>query len=145
MAGLRATSEADGIQVYTIDSDHNDIPEVAYLVRYGGWIVYHNGDYMADHVDDYSYLKTVSDHIDLAFVSGLPGKEWPHLSRAVHLAREFDVPVLFPMHFRDDAMCGEFVAEVAKPVDPRRVMYVGLRAALDEALARLVQGDRTGG
>lgn len=112
MGGPRARAEVHGIQVYTIDSDHNDIPEVAYLVRYGDWIVYHNGDYMADHVDDYAYLKTVSDHIDLAFVSGLPGKEWPHLSRAVHLAREFDVPVLFPMHFRDNAMCEEFVAEV---------------------------------
>jgi L-ascorbate metabolism protein UlaG (beta-lactamase superfamily) len=113
MEGLRATAEVDGIQVYTIDSHHNDIPEVAYLVRYGDWIVYHNGDYMADHVDDYAYLKTMTDRIDVAFVAGLPGYSWPHVSRAVHLAREFDVPVLFPMHFRDRGMCEGFVAEVA--------------------------------
>jgi L-ascorbate metabolism protein UlaG (beta-lactamase superfamily) len=111
--GLRATAELGGIQVYTIDSDHNDIPEVAYLVRHADWIVYHNGDYMADHVTDYAYLKTVSDRIDVAFVSGLPDRRWPHLARAVHLAREFDVPVLFPMHFRDREMCESFVAEVA--------------------------------
>jgi L-ascorbate metabolism protein UlaG (beta-lactamase superfamily) len=113
MAGLRATVEQDAIQVYTIDSDHADIPEVAYLVRYGDWTVYHNGDYMADHVTDYAYLKTIGDRIDLAFVSGIPDRNWPHLGRAVHLAREFAVPVLFPMHFRDGEMCEAFVVEVA--------------------------------
>jgi L-ascorbate metabolism protein UlaG (beta-lactamase superfamily) len=113
MGGMRATAEVDGIQVYTIDSHHNDIPEVAYLVRHGDWIVYHNGDYMADYGHDYAYLKTISDRIDVAFVSALPGKSWPHVSRAVHLAREFDVPVLFPIHFRDLEMCEGFVAEVA--------------------------------
>jgi L-ascorbate metabolism protein UlaG (beta-lactamase superfamily) len=113
MEGLRATAEVDGLEVYTIDSHHNDIPEVAYLVRYGDWIVYHNGDYMADHVDDYAYLKTISDRIDVAFVAGYPDRRWPHLARAVHLAREFDVPVMFPMHVRDREMCERFVAEVA--------------------------------
>jgi L-ascorbate metabolism protein UlaG (beta-lactamase superfamily) len=113
MGGLRATADLGGIQVYTIDSDHNDIPEVAYLVRHGDWIVYHNGDYMADYVADYAYLKTISDRIDFAFVAGYPDRRWPHLARAVHLAREFDVPVLFPIHFRDREMCESFVAEVA--------------------------------
>jgi L-ascorbate metabolism protein UlaG (beta-lactamase superfamily) len=113
MEGLRATAEVGGLEVYTIDSNHNDIPEVAYLVRHGDWIVYHNGDYMADYVDDYAYLKTISDRINVAFVAGLPGHRWPHVARAVHLAREFDVPVLFPTHFRDRAMCETFVAEVA--------------------------------
>jgi L-ascorbate metabolism protein UlaG (beta-lactamase superfamily) len=113
MGGLRATAEVGDLQIYTIDSDHNDIPEVAYLVRYGDWVVYHNGDYMADHVADYAYLKTISDGIDVAFVAGLPGHEWPHLARAVHLAREFDMQVLFPIHFRDREMCEDFVAEVA--------------------------------
>jgi L-ascorbate metabolism protein UlaG (beta-lactamase superfamily) len=113
MEGLRATAALGDIQVYTIDSFHNDIPEVAYLVRYGDWIVYHNGDYMADYVADHAYLKTISDRIDLAFVIGAPSHRWPHLARAVHLAREFDVPVLFPMHFRDRQMCEDFVADVA--------------------------------
>ncbi len=113
MAGLRATAEVGDLQVYTIDSHHNDIPEVAYLVRYGDWVVYHNGDYMADHVDDYAYLKTISDRIDFAFVSGIPSHRWPHLARAVHLAREFEVPMLFAMHFRDGEMCEGFVSDVA--------------------------------
>jgi L-ascorbate metabolism protein UlaG (beta-lactamase superfamily) len=113
MGGPRAAVESSDVQVYTIDSDHNDIPEVAYLVRYGDWTVYHNGDYMADHVADYAYLKTISDRIDVAFVAGLPGHRWPHLARAAHLAREFDVPVLFSMHFRDGEMCERFVAEMA--------------------------------
>jgi L-ascorbate metabolism protein UlaG (beta-lactamase superfamily) len=116
MGGLRATAELADIRVYTIDSFHNDIPEVAYLVRYGDWAVYHNGDYMADYVEDYSYLKTFGSQIDMAFVSGYPGRDWPHLARAVHLAREFEVPVLFPMHFRDEAMCEDFVAAVAGEV-----------------------------
>ncbi len=113
MGGLRATTKVGGLQVYTIDSDHNDIPEVAYLVRHDDWVVYHNGDYMADHVADYAYLKSINDRIDVAFVSGLPGRRWPHLARAVHLAREFAVPELFAMHFRDREMCETFVAEVA--------------------------------
>jgi L-ascorbate metabolism protein UlaG (beta-lactamase superfamily) len=101
MAGLRATADLGDLQVYTIDSFHNDIPEVAYLVLYGDWVIYHNGDYMADYVADHAYLKTISERIDFAFVIGAPSHRWPHLARAVHLAREFDVPMLFPMHFRD--------------------------------------------
>ena len=112
MAGLRATVVLDDIQVYTIDSFANDIPEVAYLVRYADWTVYHNGDYMADYVADHAYLKTITDRIDLAFEIGAPTHRWPHLARAVHLAREFDVPVMFPMHFRDLEMCESFVADV---------------------------------
>lgn len=113
MRGLRATAHLDDVDVYTVDSDHNDIPEVAYLVRLGDWTVYHNGDYMGDPVSDYAYLRTISNRIDFAFVSGLPGSEWPHVGRAVRLARQFDVPMLFAMHFRDRQMCEAFVAEVA--------------------------------
>ena len=113
MEGLRATADLGDIQIYTIDSFYNDIPEVAYLIRYGDWIVYHNGDYLADYVTDYAYLKTIVDRIDVAFVAGYPDREWPHVARAVHLAREFDVPVLYAMHFRDAEMCETFVAEVA--------------------------------
>lgn len=113
MSGQRATAAVDGLQVYTIDSHHNGIPEVAYLVRYGDWAVYHNGDYMADYAADYAYLKTISNRIDMAFVAGIGDRAWPHSARAVHLAHEFDVPVLFPMHFRDREMCDGFVAEVA--------------------------------
>ncbi len=113
LSGPRATVDLGDLQVYTIDSHHNDIPEVAYLVRLGEWWVYHNGDYMADHVADYAYLKTFTDRVDVAFVSGIPTHRWPHLARSVHLAREFEVPVLFPMHFRDREMCESFAAEVA--------------------------------
>lgn len=113
MEGLRATAQVGDLEIYTIDSDHNDIPEVAYLVRSGDWTVYHNGDYLADHVGDYAYLKTIANHIDLAFVAGIPGNSWPHLARAVHLARQFEVPVLFPMHFRDREMCDGFATDVA--------------------------------
>jgi L-ascorbate metabolism protein UlaG (beta-lactamase superfamily) len=113
MAGERAAAEVGGVRVYTIDSYHNDIPEVAYLVRYGDWVVYHNGDYMADYEADYAYLKTIVDRVDLAFVTGIPSHRWQHLARAVRFAREFDVPVLFPMHFPDHATCEGFVADVA--------------------------------
>jgi len=113
LEGLRATADLGDMQVYTIDSHHNDIPEVAFLVRYGDWIVYHNGDYMADYIADHAYLKTISDRIDVAFVVGAPSHRWPHLARAVHLAREFDVPVLFAMHFRDLEMCEDFANDVS--------------------------------
>lgn len=113
MGGARARAEQPDIQVYTVNSHHNGIPEVAYLVRHGDWTVYHNGDYMADYVADHAYLKTVTRGIDLAFVLGAPSHRWPHLARAVHMAREFSVPVLLPMHFRDREMCEAFAADVA--------------------------------
>lgn len=113
LGGPRAKAVLDRIHVYTINSAHNGIPEVAYLVRYRDWVVYHNGDYMADYVADHAYLKTITDRIDLAFVQGAPTHRWPHLARAVHMTREFRVPVLFPMHFRDQEMCRSFVADVA--------------------------------
>jgi len=113
MGGPRARVELPDIQVYTVNSHHNGIPEVAYLVRHDGWTVYHNGDYMADYVADHAHLKTVAERIDLAFVLGAPSHQWPHLARAVHLAREFSVPVLFAMHFRDREICEAFVADVA--------------------------------
>ena len=43
--------------------------------------------------------------------AGLPGRDWPHVARAVHLAGEFAVTELFAMHFRDREMCERFVAE----------------------------------
>lgn len=113
LGGPRAKAELDDIQVYTINSNHNGIPEVAYLIRYGDWVVYHNGDYMADYVADHSYLKTITDRIDMAFVPGAPTHRWPHLARAVHMVREFRVPVLLSMHFRDQEMCRSFMADVA--------------------------------
>ncbi len=112
MGGPRATVELDDIQVYTIDSDHNDIPEVAYMVRFGNWVVYHNGDYMSDYIVDHEYLRTISDRIDMAFVVGVPSHRWPHLDRAVHLTREFAVPVLFAMHFPDLEACESFATDM---------------------------------
>jgi L-ascorbate metabolism protein UlaG (beta-lactamase superfamily) len=114
MAGLRAEVELDRLQVYTIDSFHNEIPEVAYLVRIGDWVIYHNGDYMADHVADYAYLKTKADRADVAFVSGLPDRRWPHMARAEHLVGEFDVRAVFPMHFPDDKTCDDFAGEFVR-------------------------------
>lgn len=113
MGGPRARVELDDIQVYAIDARHDGIADVAYLVRYGDWVVYHNGDYTGDFVADHAYLKTETARIDLAFVVGAPSHRWSHLARAVHVAREFSVPALFPMHFRDRAMCEAFAADVA--------------------------------
>ena len=122
LGGPRAKAEVDPIRVYTINSAHNGIPEVAYLVRYGDWVVYHNGDYMADYAADHAFLKTVADRIDLAFVLGAPTHRWPHLARAVHMAREFRVPVLFAMHFRDQEMCRSFAADVAAEGEDAQVV-----------------------
>jgi hypothetical protein len=49
----------------------------------------------------------------VAFVTGLPERSWPNLDLAVHLACEFNVPLLFPMHYRDREVCESLAAEVA--------------------------------
>ena len=47
------------------------MPEVAFLVKVDGLVVYHNGDYMMDYRADFPYLQQHAKRVDLAFVLGV--------------------------------------------------------------------------
>ncbi len=98
LVGPRATAEVDGIRVYTINSHHSGVPEVAYLVRVENIWIYHNGDYRQDYLSDYEYLSTLTSHVHLAFTAGLHDERWQYTHQAHYLMEHFRPDALFPMH-----------------------------------------------
>jgi L-ascorbate metabolism protein UlaG (beta-lactamase superfamily) len=95
MIGPRAHTQSGSVEVFTINSHHAGVPEVAYLVQINGITIYHNGDYMSSYVEDFEYLQTISDHIDIAFVIGWPYMDHQHFKQAILLADMFYPEYLF--------------------------------------------------
>lgn len=89
-----AQIQVDGAEIYTINS-YSDVPEVAFVVKVGGLVIYHNGDYSGSYVDDFEYLHTITDHIDIAFVIGWPYVSHQHFQQALLLAEMFNPPFIF--------------------------------------------------
>ncbi len=58
------------------------MPEVTFLVKLDRYTIYHNGDYKAEYVDDYAYLRTVAGHIDIAFIIGHPFENHQYFQQA---------------------------------------------------------------
>jgi L-ascorbate metabolism protein UlaG (beta-lactamase superfamily) len=99
LVGPRATAEVDGVEIYTINSHHSGVPEVAFLVHVDGRWIYHNGDYRQDYVPDFEYLATLTDHMDLVFHAGLTNEEWQYTHQGYSLMEHFQPDAFFPMHF----------------------------------------------
>jgi len=93
MPGPRAIKNVDGLEIYTINSHHVDVPEVAYLVKVDGLSIYFNGDYSGEIRKDIDYLSTISDHIDLSFAEG-------GASVTSYVLEKLKPFVWFPMHER---------------------------------------------
>ena len=55
LTGPRAEWQDDDMQIYTVNSHHSGVPEVAYLVMVDGLAIYHNGDCKADPDNDIVY------------------------------------------------------------------------------------------
>jgi predicted alpha/beta superfamily hydrolase/L-ascorbate metabolism protein UlaG (beta-lactamase superfamily) len=98
LAEPRATAVVDGLEVYTIYSHHDTVPEVAYLVHLDGRWIYHNGDYRQDYIADYQYLQTLTDHLDLVFIVGAHDERWQYTHQVHYLLEHFHPEALFPMH-----------------------------------------------
>lgn len=94
MIGPRAHTQSGGVEVYTINS-HSDVPEVSYLVKVDGLTIYHNGDYRGSYLEDFEYLQTITDHIDIAFVIGWPYVSHQHFQQAKLLAEMFNPMYMF--------------------------------------------------
>jgi ankyrin repeat protein/L-ascorbate metabolism protein UlaG (beta-lactamase superfamily) len=108
MPAPRATAKIGNIEVFTVNSDHNIIPEVAYLVKIDGLAIYHSGDYVGT-IDgfkaDMEYLRGKAGTIDLAFI-GLGGMDQAELLKPT---------VAFPLHAGDrEYMYGAFAREATR-------------------------------
>jgi hypothetical protein len=109
LIGPRAHGEIGSLNVFTINSHHAGVPEVAYLVQINGITIYHNGDYMSSYVEDFEYLKTISDHIDIAFVIGWPYIDHQHFQQAILLADMFSPEHIFAIcREGDEEKCRQF-------------------------------------
>jgi L-ascorbate metabolism protein UlaG (beta-lactamase superfamily) len=89
MPAPRATQNLEGMEIFTVNCEHNDVPEVAYLVKVDGLAIYHSGDYMGPldtYQDDMAYLLKKAGTIDLAFIGKL------------QQAESLKPKVVFPIH-----------------------------------------------
>ena len=71
MKGPGAELNIDGIEISTVNANHNMIPEVAYLVKVDGIVIYHSGDYMGPDAlfkEDMDLFSKKNGYVDLAFV-----------------------------------------------------------------------------
>ena len=111
------------VEVYTINDNHDGVPEVAYLVKADGVVIYHSGDYVGrldSFRDDINYFVGQCGRVDLLFtylvgntskyavrrlkpVSAFPmhafGMEYFYQRAALNLGKA---------HPRTKMFCGEF-------------------------------------
>jgi L-ascorbate metabolism protein UlaG (beta-lactamase superfamily) len=123
MTGPRAQTQSGGVEVYTINSQ-SDVPEVAYLVKVDGITIYHNGDYSGTYSEDFEYLQTIVEHIDIAFVIGWPYESHQHFQQAKSLAEMFDPMYMFAIcREGDEEKSREFVELLAEHGVETMVLY----------------------
>jgi L-ascorbate metabolism protein UlaG (beta-lactamase superfamily) len=96
MVEPHAHEQCGAVEVWTINS-RSDVPEVAYLVKVDGITIYHNGDYRGSYVEDFKYLRSIADHIDIAFVIGWPYPAHQQFRQATLLAEIFGPMYMFAM------------------------------------------------
>jgi ankyrin repeat protein/L-ascorbate metabolism protein UlaG (beta-lactamase superfamily) len=110
----RASISIGGMEVFTVNGEHNDVPETAYLVKADGLSIYHAGDYIsptAAFKTDMDYLRAKAGRIDLAFIS--------RFEQAEALAPA----VVFPMHaYNREYMYEAFAREAEEKKLPSRVI-----------------------
>lgn len=118
LIGPRAEWKEDDIEIYTINSHHSGVPEVAYLVLVDGLAIYHNGDCKADYKEDIAYLKSKTDHLDIAFMHPVWEEKWDYYWIILELIDKMQPEALFPMHVRvgDEE---EYFAPFASTYGPR--------------------------
>jgi L-ascorbate metabolism protein UlaG (beta-lactamase superfamily) len=96
----RAEWKTDDLEIYTINSHHSGVPEVAYLMKVDSLVIYHNGDYRGNYQEDMPYMKSKPDSIDLAFTSCVWQEQWEYSRINFELITQFQPMAVFPMHVR---------------------------------------------
>lgn len=110
LVGPRAELESGGLEIATINSHHSGVPEVAWLVKVDGLVIYHNGDCRpADPSAEHDFLRTKTDAVDLAFVFPVTAPGQKYTIQEEDFFRKFSVRAAFPMHAQaGDAMYLDF-------------------------------------
>jgi ankyrin repeat protein/L-ascorbate metabolism protein UlaG (beta-lactamase superfamily) len=110
----RAKTTIKGLDVFTVNGEHNDVPEVAYLVKVDGLSIYHSGDYIGPvdcYKADMDDLLAKAGTVDLAFI----GK--------FEQAESLKPKIVFPIHAANrEYMYGAFAREAAEKNLPSRVI-----------------------
>jgi len=103
MTGPRASKIVKGMEVNTINSYHArpPVPEVAYLIKVDGLVIYFSGDYRGDYENDMVYLKSKVNRADIALMNIDHDSDSLRLEEAEFL--EMLRPrVVFPMHYGNE-------------------------------------------
>ena len=110
LIGPRAELKSGGLEIAAINSHHSGVPEVAWLVKVDGLVIYHNGDCQpADPSSEHDFLKTKADLIDLAFVFPVYEEGQKYTIQNLDFFGKFRVRAAFPMHAKaGDAMYSGF-------------------------------------
>lgn len=99
LVGPRAELESDGLDIATINSHHAGVPEVAWLVKVDGLVIYHNGDCQpADPVSENDFLRAKTHRIDLAFVFPVYEAGEKYTAQNLDFFKKFGIGAAFPMH-----------------------------------------------
>jgi L-ascorbate metabolism protein UlaG (beta-lactamase superfamily) len=110
LIGPRAGLKSGGLEIATINSHHSGVPEVAWLIKVDGLVIYHNGDCLPDDpAAAHDYLRTKTEAIDLAFVFPVVAEGEKYTIQERDFFRKFRVGAAFPMHAKaGDAMYLDF-------------------------------------
>jgi L-ascorbate metabolism protein UlaG (beta-lactamase superfamily) len=110
LIGPRAELESGGLEIATINSHHSGVPEVAWLIKVDGLVIYHNGDCRPDDpVAAHEHLRTKTAAVDLAFVFPVIEAGEKYAIQERDFFRKFRVHTAFPMHAKaGDAMYLDF-------------------------------------
>jgi L-ascorbate metabolism protein UlaG (beta-lactamase superfamily) len=110
----RAAIDCSGMEIFTVNDEHDTVPEVAYLVKVDGLSIYHSGDYMGpldNYQADMDYLLGKAGGIDLAFIEKFKQAE------------SLKPKVVFPIHaYNREYMYGAFAREATQKKHPSRVI-----------------------
>ena len=106
LVGPRAETRSGGLEIATINSHHSGVPEVAWLVKVDGLVIYHNGDCLPDDpYSEHDFLRAKADTIDLAFVFPVIEEGQKYTIQERDFFKKFRVRAAFPMHAQaGDAM-----------------------------------------
>ncbi len=102
----RTRKTVDGLEVLTINHDFDGIPEVAYLVKVDGLVIFHSGDHGSTgeklnpiFKDNIDYLSQQARDIDIAFVSQFGSGTSDGVNNGdLYTISKLGPKVIFPMH-----------------------------------------------
>jgi L-ascorbate metabolism protein UlaG (beta-lactamase superfamily) len=99
LIGPRAELKSGGMDIATINSHHSGVPEVAWLVKVDGLVIYHNGDCQpSDPSAEHDFLKKKTGVIDLAFVFPVTTPGEKYTIQEEDFFKKFQVRAAFPIH-----------------------------------------------